>query len=293
MKFLEPKLIIYDGSCGLCTSLKEKVQKFGWFPEEKIVAYQKLDPQLREKVDPNRFKNEMALIDLTGERTQYGAEGIAYLFAGKWGLVRALLKVPGFYPLYHLIYRIVAYNRFAISNPNFNLIRCSGCEPEVPTKFRLAYYGICLTLATLITLLFGASLSEYFDGISQIEGAGWMLLMAGTGWIVQGIMALLFMKDRTADYLSHLGTTMVVGVAILLPSTLWHLLGGHAHWLIPTFSVALSSGYMLYQHIRRVKFLELNQRWTASWFVSLQLTAAMAVALFLFNTLPSLIPMFT
>lgn len=281
MHYLDTKLIIYDGSCNLCTGLKNKVLKLKLFPEEKIVAYQKLPSPLREKVDPNRFKNEMALLDLNGQQTVYGAEGIAYIFSGKWSLVNLFFKIPGMFLIFNFLYKILAYNRFAISNPNFELIRCAGCEPEVPRFYRNIYYGITLFIATLITLLFGAALAPYFDHVAPIEGAGWMLLMAGTGWVVQGILALLFMKEQKAEYLSHVGTIMALGVLILLPVTLWLLLGGTAHWIFPVLSVALSSGTMLWQHIRRVKFLGLKQRWTVSWFLALQITAGLAVGAFL------------
>ena len=281
MDFLNPKLIIYDGSCGLCTSLKNKVLRLNIFPEDKIVAYQKLAPEHREKVNPDRFKNEMALIDLTGKDTLYGAEGIAYLFSGKWGLVRALFRIPGVFAIFHFLYRILAYNRFAISNPNFALIRCSGCEPEVPGLYRFAWYALSLTTATLVTLLFGAAIAGILGGISRPEGADLLLVAAGSGWVLQGILVLLFMdKAKKADYLSHLGTTMVIGVAILLPAILWLLAGGYAHPLIPAISVLISFSTMLWQHSRRIKFLELPQGWTVSWILSLLSTATTTLLIF-------------
>lgn len=278
MKTLENKLIIYDSNCRVCSSLKEVVVKLSSIPESKIKAYKDLSPDLSPKVDPGKFKNEMALIDTGNAITLYGAEGVAYIFSSKYKLIDLLLGIKPLFRIFKFLYRVQAYNRYIIATPK-SKFHCD-CFPEKVIPFRLAYIGITVTLSVLLTILFGISLKGFFADLSSKEAAIQMLLMAGSGWVLQILAAGLLLKDKALDYIGHLGSIMVVGLLILVPSM---VLTGIAEiqWIwLPALSVFISSMGMLYLHIHRVKHLEISQAWTFSWFLFLQATASLWVYFF-------------
>ena len=72
MKSLEHKFIIYDSNCKVCSSLKDVVLRLTSIPNTKVVAYKDLSDDLSAKIDLNRFRNGMALVDATGIKTLYG-----------------------------------------------------------------------------------------------------------------------------------------------------------------------------------------------------------------------------
>lgn len=278
MTSLANKLIIYDSNCKVCSSLRDVVLKVTSIPEEKIKAYKDLEPDVSRDVDPEKFKNVMALIDTAGGRTIYGAEGVAYIFSTQYRIVAFLLGLKPLFNLFNFLYKTQAYNRYIIATPK-SRFKCD-CFPDRVVKYRISYIVMTSVISLLLTALFGISLRNFFTDISRAEAATQMLLMAGTGWVLQILLATISLRDKALDYIGHLGTIMVVGLLILVPSMLFYAFTGILSPWMPAISVLMSSGYMLYVHVNRVKYLELSQTWTISWFLFLQTTASFWIYIF-------------
>lgn len=281
MKSLDNKLIIYDSNCKVCSSLRDIVLKLTYIPQDRIKAYKELTPDFSKHVDPDKFKNVMALVDISGDKTLYGAEGIAYIFSSQYKIADFLLGFPLIFKLFNFFYKTQAYNRYIIATPK-SKFKCD-CLPDKVTKYRVSYIVLTLSIAIFLTAMFGVSLRKLFVNISAFEAAIQMLLIAGTGWLVQIIFATILLKSRALDYIGHLGSIMVVGLLILVPWMLFYAFTGISTFYLPALSVTISSAYMLYLHILRVRYLELTQAWTFSWFMSLQLSALLWIYFFHIN----------
>jgi predicted DCC family thiol-disulfide oxidoreductase YuxK len=271
MKSLDSKLIVYDSNCKVCCSLRDVVVKRTAVPAEKVKAYKELAPEFSRRVDPDEFRNVMALIDTSGGRTLYGAEGIAYIFSSQYKIVDVLLRFRPVFKLFSFLYKTQAYNRYIIATPK-SKFQCD-CFPDRVMAYRISYLVLAIVISCLLTALFGISLRNFFTGIAAHEAAVQMLLMAGTGWVVQIMLAMIFVRHKALDYIGHLGSIMVAGLLILVPWMLLHAVTGITNIYLPLFSVLVSSACMLYLHVHRIKYLEMSQAWTIAWFVSLQSTA--------------------
>lgn len=278
MTSLTNKLIIYDSNCKVCSSLRDVVLKFTSIPEERIKAYKDLEPDLSRNVDPEKFKNVMALVDMAGGSTIYGAEGVAYIFSSQYRIVGFLLRFKLLFNLFNFLYKTQAYNRYIIATPK-SKFKCD-CFPDRVVTYRISYIIMTLAIAILLTALFGISIRNFFTDISRTEAAKQMLLIAGTGWVLQILLAIISLRENALDYIGHLGSIMVVGLLILVPSMLFYPFTGILTPWVPAISVLISSAYMLYLHINRVKYLELSQAWTIIWFIFLQTTASFWIYLF-------------
>lgn len=281
MKSLNNKLIVYDSNCKVCSSLKDVVLKLTSIPEAKVKAYKDLSPELSLHVDSNNFKNVMALIDTSGGHTLYGAEGVAYIFSSQYKIADFLLSFKLIFKLFNFFYKTQAYNRYIIATPKSKFY-CD-CFPDRVVKYRISYIVLASLISVLLTTLFGISLRKFFTNITASEAAGQMLLIAGTGWVVQIIIAVAVMKEKALDYLGHLGSIMVVGLLILTPWMMFYYCTGILIPYIPGLSVLLSSACMLYLHTQRIKYMELTQAWTISWFLLLQSTAFFWISFFHLN----------
>jgi hypothetical protein len=281
MKSLKNKLIVYDSNCKVCSTFRDIVLRFTSIPESKVSAFVDLTPDLNEQVDPEKFRNVMALIDTTGGKTIYGTEGIAYIFSSEYKIVDFLLSFKPLFSLFDFFYKTQAYNRYIIAAPK-SKFKCD-CFPDRVVKYRISYIVMTLLLSIFLTAMFGISLRNFFTGISMSEGAIQMLLMAGSGWVLQILAAIVVLRQKALDYIGHLGSIMVVGLLILVPWMLFYSLTGILNPWLPAISVLLSSVYMLYLHMSRVKYLEISQGWSVSWFLLLQSTALFWVYFFHVN----------
>jgi predicted DCC family thiol-disulfide oxidoreductase YuxK len=275
---LSHKNIVYDGNCPMCIALIHSALKWRFLPADKVVAFDALAPGLRPKVDPERFRNEMALIDTGDVPTLYGPDASLHILGEKYTLIRWLAQFDAFRQLIRPLYKTIAYNRYAISTPVPRPMRCA-CEPDSPPAYRYAWLVFALLFAIGITAAFGAALSRYFPAIEPSTGAGQMLLIAGTGWLLTLSWARLRLENWL-EYAAHLGAVMLRGVLILVPFILWEYATGIQHFAIPTISVLLSSYYMFRQHRVRSAYLLLAPAWQWRWFWSLQMTATLWVATF-------------
>lgn len=271
MKSLRNKLIVYDSNCKVCSSLRSIVVKFTSIPEAKIKAYKELSPELSYHVDPNKFRNVMALIDTSTGQALYGAEGVAYIFSSQYKIVDFLLAYKPIFNLFNFLYKTQAYNRYIIATPK-SKFNCD-CFPDKVVKYRISYIIITFLISIFLTAIFGISLRRFFINVSASEAAGQMLLVAGTGWVVQIVLAVGLMKGKALDYVGHLGSIMVAGLLILIPWMLLHFVAGIINPYFPMLSVVISSTCMLYLHMQRINYLGLKQAWTISWFFLLQSTA--------------------
>jgi hypothetical protein len=281
MKSLENKLIVYDSNCKVCSSLRDIVLRFTSIPEAKVRAYADLTPEFNDYVDPEKFRNVMALIDTTGGKTIYGTEGIAYIFSSEYKIVNFLLGFKPLFNLFNFFYKTQAYNRYIIATPK-SKFKCD-CFPDRVVRYRISYIVMTLILSIFLTAMFGISLRNFFHGISMSDAAIQMLLMAGSGWVLQILAAMAVLREKALDYIGHLGSIMVAGLLILVPSMLFYSLTGILTPWLPAISVLISSAYMLYLHMSRVKYLEISQGWSVSWFLLLQSTALFWVYFFHVN----------
>lgn len=270
MKSLDNKLIIYDSNCRLCCSLRRAVLTVTSLEETQIRGYKELEAGQRSAVDHAQFKNGMALLDLHGGETLYGAEGVAYILSSQYRLLDLLFVSKFFFTLFSFFYKIIAYNRYIIA-PGRSGIHCD-CLPDKSVGYRSIYILLTVACSVLLTLLFGVSLAVFFPGVAPGMTAVQMLLIAGTGWAVQILSALLLLRRGAADYIGHLGSIMVAGLLVLVPWIMLRQVFTPVAWF-PAASVAVSSLLMLYMHLQRVKIAGLSQWWTVSWFVALQASA--------------------
>jgi len=146
------------------------------------------------------------------------------------------------------------------------------CTPLFHRGYWLAFIRYAIVIASMLTLLFGRSVGGYWPLWGM---GGKMLLICGTGWLMQMLLTLLFIKEKEViDYLGHLAVLMIIATLVLLPSVGLSWLTNYQFPMIPLLSVAFSSTLMTWQHVHRIRLMGLSQGWTWGWFFTLQSTAA-------------------
>ena len=107
-------VVIFDGQCRMCLA---QMQKLAWWDGQRHLSYISLhDPLVAERypdLSRERLLDEMVIVDRQGRR-HGGAEAVRYLTRRLRRLWWAapLLHVPGSLPLWKLLYRTIARNRY-------------------------------------------------------------------------------------------------------------------------------------------------------------------------------------
>ncbi|QHT69920.1 hypothetical protein GXP67_26380 [Rhodocytophaga rosea] len=272
---LPNKAIIYDDQCPACKLYTTGFVKWGLLEQNNRIPFTKIiDSDKVSQLDLQHSRHHIPLIDLTGGETLYGLDALVFLLSQKIPFLKTLLRIKPIYSFFSGFYNIISYNRRIII-PVHTPASGFDCAPDFSLRYRLYFIALAVSIASVITYAFGDSLSHF--SLSGIGGMD-MLCIAGTGWVLQILMALCvtlpFQPRQRINYIAHLGVIMIMGVFILLPGICLSALTAYQYPLIPTISVVISSSIMLWQHISRVRHIQLSQGWTIGWFLILQITAA-------------------
>ena len=196
-------------------------------------------------------------------------------------------KIPGlktlhsFWPfkkMAHIAYLFVSYNRRVII-PAKCTDSCG--NPGTNWPYRIALILMAALIATLISLQFGTAVDTLLLKHNFNAFGPAVLLLVGLGWILQSLFALRMPSVIRASYWGHLAVTMTLGVLVLLPF-IW--LSSVSPWFL-VLGVTCSSAFMLWQHSIRIKAMEITQKWTWTWFFTLQLTALIVFIILQFEHL--------
>lgn len=279
MNTLADKLIVFDGNCYLCRNGAKLSVQFSSFPEEKLSAYDSLSPELQAKVDQQRFKNEMAVVDLNEKHTLYGLDGILFVLGTKYRFLKAIKPNGLFYKILRVIYRTIAYNRYILFPIN-SLIKCD-CQPPLNKFYRIVLFSFCAIFSLLISSLLGYSIGAHIHHQITTEVIA-TLGAVGAGWIAQLLTATLFLKgEQFYDYLGHIGVIMFVGVLVLIPGLIGAYLPPLNFFPLMGLCILISCTLMTRMHSKRARIIGLNKSWTYSWFFFLQLSVIITLALVL------------
>src|SRR5690606_40655338 len=106
------------------------------------------------------------------------------------------------------------------------------CLPDKVVGYRVSYISIAALIALVLTAVFGVSVRHLF-GVAAANAAMQMILIAGTGWVLQILFAILLLRGGALDYVGRLGSVMVAGLLLLLRSVCLYAIRGTTSPYLP------------------------------------------------------------
>ena len=260
----EKRITVYDGNCPLCSSLGQAAKNIGWLNDNNLMAYHDLPAAWKEKIDPEHFKYEMALIDLNEDQTYYGLQGIGRALEHRFPGFLRMLQKPWFYRVINFLYVLLSRNRYFILSKQ--PIVCD-CEPPFSFKMRFSFIMMMSVLSLLVSSIIGGVFSLTMDSISFQDGLLEFLSWVVPGWTVLFIAIFLLhndVKDRW-NSLAQISIIMFLGTLPWLP--ILHLL-----WFIPPFWVfmlgSLTSLILMFRlFIKRFASVRLGRFTIGLWLI--------------------------
>ncbi len=219
------KAIIYDDTCPMCKWYTGAFVQAGLIEDGNRVSFSELQSEaLVDALDLERSRDEIPLIDLNGQPTLYGVDGLVYLLGKRAPVIPRMMKIAPIDWFFRKLYKLVSYNRRVMAPSAPQKIKYD-CAPHFNLKYRLLYLvtgGVVGTL--LLKGLFGSL-------------AIWGLV--GMGFLP----AFLFTRERAIEWMGQWSTILLIGGLLTLPG----------RWL-PDLVVlfgGLVVGVMIWQLIRR------------------------------------------
>lgn len=271
------KAIIYDSSCPMCQAYTKGFVKWGILAPEHRISFCELEPdQAQRYMDLTRSKHEIPLVDLSGGKTLYGIEALSYLLSQRLPFIQTFLSCKPIHWFCQKLYSFISYNRRVITATTSEN-KGIDCKPDFHLSYRLLFIFFGILIASLITWKLGSSTSAYSSSLSGYS----MLLICGSGWLIQMIAAISILKGQERiEYLGQLATLMLIGTWVLLPGLWIDSLTHHSSILWISVSVLISSILMHTEHIRRLRYLHLSIYWLFLWSAALFGTALAELWLF-------------
>lgn len=208
------------------------------------------DNALLNRLDRQRAKHEIPMIDLDGEETRYGIDTWAYAAGRRSERITKLLSLPWLNQLLRQLYAFISYNRRIIITAAPGRWQLLDLQPEFRLGYRLAFVALILTL---VGGLHYAAVGSFSASIIAMLG-GQIGLVSAYLLITKQAPVL----ETLLDYVGHLGMSLLVGGVVIALSLL-------LNW--PT-GLLIGSALTISQHFIRTYRLGLNPWLSATFTMS-------------------------
>lgn len=263
METANQQVLIYDKDCPFCRWYTGMFVKTGLLTEAGRIPFSEAiqDPEL--KFDLELSKNKIALLDHQSGNVKYGIDSLLTVLGNRFKWIEKIGNFPPIHFLLTLLYSFISYNRKVIA-PS----KCNGtcdCTPDRNYFWRIAFIVACGLLVNCVTgLYFSIQLSRFFIGDPFFTD----LLFFAAQIAFQFVFFKLLKQHNFYDYAGQVSFISALGALILLffhfgLNTL-NTMGIQTEMLAP-FCYGMVYLFMLYEHARRLKILELSAWLSVSW----------------------------
>ena len=273
---MKNKILVYDDNCPLCTWYSGLFVKYGFLNAEGRKPFSTLDDILLSKIDFDKSRNEIPLLDTSTNKVLYGIDALLEIFDQKIPFIKA---TGNFAPLkwsLKKIYKLISFNRKVIVAK-----KCGpgniDCSPDNNYFYRFIFMAVCLVFNTLMLYPFQNNLfnklSYYHLDIYELQAAHVAFV------VINCTLAFSFSKAKGYEYLGQVNMLALVVILLLTPSMMIQLFFD-AEWLATAWFI-LTAVFIFKEYLRRMEYagVLLNNRWV----VSMNLLSLTGFILFLFH----------
>jgi predicted DCC family thiol-disulfide oxidoreductase YuxK len=273
---MKNKILVYDDNCPLCTWYSGLFVKYGFLNAEGRKPFSTLDVNLLSKIDFDKSRNEIPLLDTSTNKVVYGIDALLEILDQKIPFI----KVTGnFAPLKWVlkrIYKLVSFNRKVIVAK-----KCGpgniDCSPDNNYLYRFIFMAVCLAFNTVMLYPFQdnlfSKLSYYHLDLYELQAAHFAFV------IINCTLAFSFPKAKGYEYLGQVNMLALLVILLLAPLMIV-LFIFDSEWLATAWLI-LTATFIFKEYLRRMEYsgVLLNNK----WIVSMNLLSLTGFILFLFH----------
>jgi len=259
MKTLQNQTLLYDRDCPLCNVYTSGFIKTKMLDHNGRKAYCDVTHEEQNFIDLNRASNEIALFNTQDNTVIYGVDSLLKVIGHSIPLVESIGNIkPIKYGLKKL-YATISYNRKVIIPSKIDKTQTLACVPSFNYKYRSIYIVFTAIITSIVLFKFSKLLTIIPESNVFRES---LIAFGQIGFQALFISKLNFKKQL--NYFGNLMTISLVGSFILIP-----ILVINSIIELPQIALLIWFGlivsFMLYEHLRRIKLLELPKHLSATW----------------------------
>jgi len=258
MNTLHNHVIIYDKDCPLCDLYTGAFIKTGMLDSAGRQNFCDFNSAAYPNMDVARSRDEIALINTQTGNISYGIDSLFKIIGNSFPISKVFLNARLFRVVVGKLYSFISFNRKVIA-PSKIFEQAGSYTPSYNLTYRWAYIALSWIFTSIILTRFAVRLNDLIPLTNFFRE--W--LICGGQILFQSITVSLIRKNRLVHYLGNMMTASNIGALLLIPA-LWFPVS-YPIFYMSWFVVVVS--FMLYEHYRRAKILELSVWASVSWVV--------------------------
>jgi len=273
---MKNKILIYDDNCPLCSWYSNAFVRFGFLPENGRTAFSTLDPELLDKIDFEKSRNEIPLLDTVTGKVLYGIDALLEIADTKIPFIKKTGNIPPLKWFLKKLYKLISYNRKVIVAK-----KCGpgsiDCTPDNNYFYRFIFMSVFLLFNTVMLIPLHnyvlTNLSYYHLSILEFQAAHFVLVVINCG------LALTLTKQKRFEYLGQVNMLALTTILLLIPLLLlnkFYII----EWVNTIYLISLAK-FIFKEYIRRMDFAGVLIK--NKWLVSLNLLSLTGFLFFLIH----------
>ena len=258
---MKNKVLVYDDNCPLCTWYSGLFVKYGFLPAKGRRPFSTLDDSLLSKIDFDKSRNEIPLLDISTNKVLYGIDSLLEILDQKIPFIKTIGNLLPLKWFLKKIYKLVSYNRKVIVAK-----KCGpgsiDCSPDNNYLYRFIFMALCLFFNTAMLYplhdnLF-SKLSYYHLDIIQLQAAHFAFV------IINCTLALSFSKIKGYEYLGQVNMLALLVILLLAPLLIVQFISNSQ--LLMTIWLIFTASFIFKEYLRRMEYagVLLNNKWVVS-----------------------------
>jgi len=273
---MKNKILVYDDNCPLCTWYSGLFVKYGFLNAHGRKPFSTLDDKLLAKIDFDKSKNEIPLLDTSTHKVVYGIDALLEILDQKIPFIKATGNFAPLKWVLKRIYKLVSFNRKVIVAKKCGPASID-CSPDYNYLYRFIFMAVCLVLNTLMLYPFQynlfSKLSYYHLDLYELQAAHFAFV------IINCTLAFSFGKAKGYEYLGQVNMLALLVILLLSPLLIIQFIFDSE--LLITIWLILTAAYIFKEYLRRMEYAGVLSN--NKWIVSMNLLSLTGFILFLFH----------
>lgn len=260
-----------DRHCPLCQAYARHFVNNQYLPADAIRCYQTSEETL---IDQNLTGYMEKIVYQDGQdKVYHGIDALIQIIGNKHPRLAGCLSVQPLYFLLSVLYNFISYNRHVITMPPYGKHQTHVTHP----LYRSIFILFSAVFTSIILLNLWTPYSQYYN-IHVPMGLEWIICFGQILW--QATAITILSKTHFWSYLGNMSMVSLLGAIFLIPLLFFsETLIAMSPWCLPTgFSCVVM--FMLVEHFRRCKRLNLVIWITLSWILFRFISLALILNLF-------------
>lgn len=257
---MKNKILIYDDSCPLCSWYSGEFVRFGFLPEDGRKAFSSLDPSLLAKIDFEKSRNEIPLLDIATGKVLYGIDALLEILDPKIPFIKTTGNIPVVKWFLEKLYKLISYNRKVIVAKKCGPASID-CAPDMNYFYRFIFMTVFLLFNTIMLFPLHdhilTELSYYNLSLVELQSSHFVFVL------INCALAFTLSKVKGFEYLGQVNMLALTSILLLLPLLILNLF--YVNEWINTFYLVFTASFIFKEYIRRMDFagVLLNNKWLA------------------------------